>query len=156
MGERDWGAAMPGEPADEIITIVREAARVIRPRLQERLFDHYGSNWLAAVNDNRSADGKPPVKSLDDSRACLSVFAYDPATETWAAPDLRRGARQLAGLATGAHHDAALSEDDVRRASSILHQFARVAPPTPTPTQAPPLTQTPPPNRPPTQAPPPT
>ena len=129
---------MPGEPADEIIAIVREAARVIRPRLQERLFDHYGSNWLAAVNDNRSADGKPPVKSLDDSRACLSVFAYDPATEAWAAPDLRRGARQLAGLATDAHHDEALGEADVRRASSILHQFAKAAPAPPPHTPPPP------------------
>jgi curved DNA-binding protein CbpA len=137
MGERDWEAAMPGEPADEIIVIVREAARVIRPQLQERLYNHYGSNWLDAVNDNRAADGKPPVKSLDDSRACLSVFAYDPATEAWAAPDLRRGARQLAGLATGAHHDEALGEDDVRRASSILHQFAKVTPPPPTPAQPP-------------------
>jgi len=38
------------------------------------------------------------------------------------------GARQLAGLATDAHHDEALGEADVRRASSILHQFAKAAP----------------------------
>jgi hypothetical protein len=146
---------MPGEPADEIIAIVREAARLIRPQLQERLYDHYGSNWLDAVNDNRAAGGKPPIKALDDSRACLSVFAYDPATEAWAAPDLRRGARQLAGLATDAHHDEALGEDDVRRASSILRQFAKVAPPRPTPTPTPPPAHAPPPTPTPPPAPPP-
>lgn len=114
----------PSEPED-LIRVARQTALVIATSLKERLVSVYGGNWIVTVNERRRYEGRSLIESLSDPRACLAVFAYDPAIEGWAPEDLRRKARKLIGLANSAHHNRPLTVNDLADAESILETFRR-------------------------------
>jgi hypothetical protein len=114
--------------SDAVIALARSAAVAVAPPLEARLREVYGAGWLAAVNRRRTAEGRGTGHGLHDHRFCLTLLGYDPATDGWAPPSTRRDARDLTGLAHRAHHDEALSTDDLIGARSLadrLQSWAR-------------------------------
>ncbi|HEY8525023.1 MAG TPA: hypothetical protein VIL48_08680 [Acidimicrobiales bacterium] len=108
---------------ERVSAAARWVAGQLEAGLERRLRETYGAGWLEAVNERRRAEGYRPGESLRDHRFCLAVFAYDPATQGWVAPELRRRARVLLGLANAAAHDD-VGPDDLERAREIVALFA--------------------------------
>lgn len=110
---------------ETVIEAARRVARLISPDLRERLGAVDGPGWLEAVNARRAANGFPPGRGLNDHRFCLAVLGYDRVTEGWAAEHWRKFTRELNGLANKAHHDEALTQENIRRAITIAEAFSR-------------------------------
>lgn len=101
---------------DEITRIAERTARHVAPPLLARLRQHYGDDWLAAVNANRPRHGQARRQHLRDYRLCLSILANDPATHGWISEDCRRSARELNRMANMAAHRRTLAPADIERA----------------------------------------
>jgi hypothetical protein len=110
---------MSRDPVSEVRRAAQAAAAAIAPALERRLIEVHGKSWLSSVNQRRRRNGYSAGYRLADHRFCLSVFAYDPATDEWAGETTRRMARHLHGLAKDAAHDEPLTRAHAARARHL-------------------------------------
>lgn len=127
-GERGQNTAQAHSAnSEQVARLARELSTLIAPGLERRLIACYGNGWLSTVNQRRRAEGRNAIRSLADHRACLAIYGHDPATQGWAADNLRAMAREMLALANKSHHDELLTSSDLARARSILREFRQAS-----------------------------
>lgn len=108
----------------DVERIARTIAARIEGLLADRLIRTYGPNWLAVVNQTRTANGMAAGKGLFDYWFCLSLFADDPGTAGWADEGWRDLVHELTDLAHRAACDGQFTDEDIVRARHIDQLFA--------------------------------
>jgi hypothetical protein len=89
------------------------AADTLRPRVEAKLEELHGVDWLQALNKHRAKSHTFPVPDLADPRVVLHTMAYNPAFRD---EYVRDAAKQLLELVNAAHHRRALPDYEQRRA----------------------------------------
>lgn len=118
---------------NSITALVERAAGAVAGPIEARLVEVYGQQWLSAVNERRSTEGRARGRGVDDPLFVVALLADDPAFEHWADDGWRDRARWLNAVADRARNREPVTLDEIAHAQQVTTEFLEAwGPPAPT------------------------